>query len=79
MELIGRYKNSGFEAVADGVISFFDRRKEFNTYGITFEQSTSFNSDPDKVSIHISFFPIDRSDPEAFLIFEVIIKGVIQD
>ena len=29
MELIGRYKNSGFEAVADGVISFFDRRKEF--------------------------------------------------
>ena len=28
MELIGRYKNSGFEAVADGVVSFFDRRKE---------------------------------------------------
>ena len=35
MELIGKYKNSGFEAVADGVISFFDRRKDLHTNGIT--------------------------------------------
>ena len=33
MELIGKYKNSGFEAVADGVISFFDRRKDLHTNG----------------------------------------------
>ena len=48
MELIGRYKNSGFEAVADGVISFFDRRKDLHTNGIAFGQSTSLNSDPYK-------------------------------
>ena len=76
MELIGRYKNSGFEAVADGVISFFDRRKDLHTNGIAFGQSTSFNSDPDKVSTDISLVAIDRSDPEAFAISEVIIRGV---
>ena len=76
MELIGRYKNSGFEAVADGVISFFDRRKDLHTNGIAFGQSTSLNSDPYKVSTDISLVSIDRSDPEAFAISEVIIRGV---
>ena len=50
MELIGKYKNSGFEAVADGVISFFDRREDLHTNGIAFGQSTSLNSEPYKVS-----------------------------
>ena len=54
MELIGKYKNSGFEAVADGVISFFDRRKDLHTNGIAFGQSTSLNSEPYKVSTDIS-------------------------
>ena len=76
MELIGRYKNSGFEAVADGVISFFDRRKDLHTNGIAFGQSTSLNSNPYKVSTDISLVSIDRSDPEAFAISEVIIRGV---
>ena len=76
MELIGRYKNSGFESVADGVISFFDRRKDLHTNGITFGRSASLNSDPDKVSTDISLVSIDRTDPEAFAISEVIIRGV---
>ena len=41
MELIGKNKNSGFEAVADGVISFFDQRKDLHTNGIAFGQNTS--------------------------------------
>ena len=49
MELIGKYKNSGFEAVADGVISFFDRRKDLHTKGMAFGQNISLNSDPYKV------------------------------
>ena len=76
MELIGKYKNSGFEAVADGVISFFDRRKDLHTNGIAFGQSSSLNSEPYKVSTDISLVSIDRSDPEAFAISEVIIRGV---
>tara|TARA_B100000902_G_scaffold345458_1_gene351523 strand:+ start:91 stop:723 length:633 start_codon:yes stop_codon:yes gene_type:complete len=76
MDLIGKYKNSGFEAVADGVISFFDRRKDLQTNGIAFGQNTSLNDDPYKVSTDISLVAIDKSDPEAFAISEVIIRGV---
>ena len=35
MEIIRKYKNSGFEALADGVISFFDHRKNLHTNGIS--------------------------------------------
>ena len=41
MELIGKNKNSGFEALAHGVISFFDQRKDLHTNGIAFGQNTS--------------------------------------
>jgi len=75
MDLIGKYKNSGFEAVADGVISFFDRRNDLQTNGIAFGQNTSLD-DPYKVSTDISLVAIDKSDPEAFAISEVIIRGV---
>ena len=40
MGIIRKYKNSGFEAVADGVISFFDRRKDLHTNGISFGKKT---------------------------------------
>ena len=53
MELIGKYKNSGFEAVADGIISFFDRRIDLHTNGIAFGQNISLNSNPYKVSTDI--------------------------
>ena len=76
MELIGKYKNSGFETIADGVISFFDRRKDLQTKGIAFGQNTSLNSNPYKVSNDISLVSIDTSDPEAYTMSEVIIRGV---
>ena len=63
MKLIGKYKNSGFEAVADGVISFFDRRKDLHTNGIAIGQNSSLNSNPYKVTADISLVSIDRSDP----------------
>jgi len=43
MELIGKYKYSGYEAVADGVISFFDRHKDLHTNDIAFGQNNSLN------------------------------------
>ena len=60
MELIGKYNNSGFEAVADGVISFFDRLKDLHTSGISFGQNISLNSYLYKVSTDISLVSIDR-------------------
>tara|TARA_B100000700_G_scaffold33782_1_gene32539 strand:+ start:341 stop:448 length:108 start_codon:yes stop_codon:yes gene_type:complete len=30
MNLIASYKNNGFESVADGVMSFFDRRSDLH-------------------------------------------------
>ena len=76
MKLIGRYKNAGFEAVSDAVISFFDRRKDLQTSGISFGLNTTLHSDPYKVSTDISLVSIDKSDPEAFAISEVILRGV---
>ncbi len=76
MNLIGVYKNSGFEAVSDGVISFFERRKDLQTNGLSFGQRNDLNSEPYKVSTDISLVSIDRSDPEAFAISEVILRGV---
>tara|TARA_B100000214_G_scaffold364115_1_gene330331 strand:- start:104 stop:736 length:633 start_codon:yes stop_codon:yes gene_type:complete len=76
MKLIGAYKNAGFEAVADGVISFFDRRKDLYTSGIAFGDNKALKSDPHKVSTDISLVSLDRSDPEAFSLSEVIIRGV---
>jgi len=76
MELIGIYKNKGFEAVADGVIAFFERRKDLQRNGISFGHNNTTNSDPYKISTDISLVSIDKSDPEAFAISEVIVRGV---
>ena len=76
MKLIGSYKNKGFESVADGVIAFFDRRKDLQTSGISFGNNPVLDSDPYKVSTDISLVSIDRSDTDAFAISEVIIRGV---
>ena len=60
MNLIASYKNAGFEAVADGAISFFDRRKDMHESGIAFGDDSASNSEPSKVShtidlqLHIS-------------------------
>ena len=34
MKLIGRYQNAGFVAVADGVMDFFERRKDLQRPGV---------------------------------------------
>jgi hypothetical protein len=70
MRLIAAYRNAGFEALADGVMAFFDRRVDLQTPG------NAFGGGLDKVSTDISLVAIDRSDPEAFALAEVILRGV---
>jgi len=76
MYLIASYHNKGFETVADGVMSFFNRRKDLHSNGIAFGDSQNNNSDPAKVSTDISLVAIDKTDPESFALSEVIIRGV---
>ena len=74
MSLIGCYRNPGFEAVADGVMAFFDRRTDLQRPGIAF--GPGGGDEPAKVSTDISLVAIDRSDPDAYALAEVIVRGV---
>ena len=74
MNLIGRYSNAGFEAVADGVMAFFDRRSDLQRPGVAF--GPGGGDEPAKVSTDISLVAIDRSDPDAYALSEVIVRGV---
>jgi len=74
MSLIGCYRNPGFEAVADGVMAFFDRRIDLQRPGIAF--GPGGGDEPAKVSTDISLVAIDRSDPDAYALAEVIVRGV---
>ena len=74
MELIARYRNAGFEALADGVMAFFERRSDLQRPGVAF--GPDGDAEPAKVSTDISLVAIDRSDPEAFALAEVILRGV---
>ena len=77
MQLIARYRNSGFEAVADGVMAFFDQRHDLHRAGVAFGNASSDGNDmPTKVSTDISLLSIDRSDPDAFALSQVILRGV---
>ncbi len=77
MKMIARYTNPGFEAVADGALAFFDRRRDLQTSGVAFGANLpDYASEPAKVSTDISLVSIDRSDPEAFALAEVIVRGV---
>ncbi|HJO78474.1 MAG TPA: 2OG-Fe(II) oxygenase, partial [Prochlorococcaceae cyanobacterium Fu_MAG_134] len=77
MQLIADYRNKGFEAVADGIMTFFDQRTDLHRTGIAFgSDSCASNAEPAKVSTDISLLAIDRSDPEAFALSEVIMRGV---
>ena len=75
MDLIGRYHNPGYEAVADGVMDFFDRRQDLQRPGAAFGSGGS-DAGPAKVSMDISLVALSRSDPEAFAIADVIVRGV---
>ena len=61
MSLIGRFANAGYEAVADGVMAFFDRRTDLHRPGIAFGPAE--DRQPAKVSTDISLVAIDREDP----------------
>jgi hypothetical protein len=82
MNLIAAYRNAGFEALADGVMAFFDRRPDLQRPGVAFGPAGEGNGapgsapEPAKVSTDISLVAIDRSDPEAFALAEVILRGV---
>ena len=74
LHLIGRYINSGYEAVADAVMAFFDRRTDLQRRGVAFGAPGALT--PAKVSTDISLVAIDRSDPESCALSEVIVRGV---
>ena len=80
MRLIAPYRNAGFEALADGVMAFFDRRADLQRPGVAFGPEPGAAADrlpePAKISTDISLVAIDRSDPEAFALAEVILRGV---
>ncbi|WP_320676226.1 2OG-Fe(II) oxygenase [Prochlorococcus sp. MIT 1300] len=77
MNLIACYRNPGLDSVADGVISFFDRRPDLHRSGVVFGNDSSLvEAKPAKVSTDISLVAIDRSDPEAFALADVIVRGV---
>ena len=74
ISLIGRYCNAGYEAVADAVMAFFDRRTDLHRPGIAFGPAE--DQQPSKLSTDISLVAIDREDPESFALSEVIVRGV---
>jgi hypothetical protein len=74
MQLIGRYRNAGFESVADAVGAFFERRVDLQRPGVAFGMDG--DREPAKVSTDISLVAIDRSDSEAFALSQLIERGV---
>ncbi len=76
MQLIGRYRNAGFEALADGVMAFYERRTDLQRPGVAFGPEAGPGAEPAKISTDISLVAIDRSDPESFALAEVIVRGV---
>ncbi len=76
MQLIGRYRNAGYESVADGVMAFFDKRKDLQRSGVAFGSGGSA-AEPAKVSTDISLVAHNNgSDPEAFALADVIVRAV---
>jgi hypothetical protein len=85
MRLIGSFRNAGYEALADGILSFFDRRPDLQRPGTAFGGDTEGvaggrvavdGRQLDKVSTDISLVWLDRSDPEAHALADVIMRGV---
>ena len=74
MKLLATYRNAGFEALADGVMAFYERRVDLRRPGVAFGPGSK--TEPAKISTDISLVAIDRSDPEAFALAEVIVRGV---
>jgi len=76
MQLIGSYRNAGYEAVADGVMDFFERRQDLQRPGVAFGAGGS-DAEPAKISTDISLVAHNNgSDPEAFALADVIVRAV---
>jgi hypothetical protein len=86
MRLIGIYQNPGYEALADAALGFFERRTDLHRSGIAFASASppgeagdgtvSQEPEPAKLSTDISLVWLDRSDPEAHGLAEVLMRGV---
>ena len=74
MNLIGRYCNAGFEAVADAVTEFYGRREDLRRAGVAF--GAEGDHKPAKQSTDISLVAIDRSEPESFAMAQLVMRGV---
>ena len=78
MRLIGSFEDPGYLALADVAMAFFDRRTDLHRSGVAFSSGAAAGAegDPGKISTDISLVWIDRSDPEAQGLADVIMRGV---
>jgi hypothetical protein len=85
MRLIGSFEDPGYLALADAAMAFFDRRTDLQRRGVAFGfdsgdpgsgAAAGAPDAPGKVSTDISLVWIDRSDPEAQGLADVIMRGV---
>jgi hypothetical protein len=82
MRLIGEFHDSGYQALADAVLAFFDRRVDLQRPGVSFGGEGAAGGEPgaeavpDKVSTDISLVWLDGSDAEAHGLADAIMRGV---
>jgi hypothetical protein len=80
MRLIGSFDDPGYVALADAAMAFFDRRPDLQRSGVAFSFGADGDDgegrDPGKISTDISLVWLDRSDPEAQGLADVIMRGV---
>ncbi|MCP9930738.1 2OG-Fe(II) oxygenase [Cyanobium sp. AMD-g] len=86
MRLIGSFEDPGYVALADAAMAFFDRRSDLQRSGVAFSFGSGSDpgtgaepgaaGDPGKISTDISLVWLDRSDPEAQGLADVIMRGV---
>jgi hypothetical protein len=76
MNLIGSFRNPGYVAVSEAALAFFESRSDLQRPGVAFGPDAGPEAEPAKVSTDISLVAIDRSDPEAHGLAQLILRGV---
>ncbi|MEB3239792.1 MAG: 2OG-Fe(II) oxygenase [Cyanobacteriota bacterium] len=76
MQLICPLRHPGYEALADAVMAFFDRRPDLHRRGVAFGGDGDDPRGPAKVSTDITLVAPDRDDPEAQGLAEALLRGV---
>jgi hypothetical protein len=76
MQLICPLRHPGYEALADAVMAFFDRRTDLHRRGVAFGGDGADPRGPAKVSTDITLVAIDRDDPEAHGLADALLRGV---